>query len=919
MSSAESSAVTVDATTELAAIAEALRSHVDIKDRKGGFLKTHVHCFVGSEAVDYLVEASYASTRPEAVALGQRLLRHRFFHDVSNPDSPFQDGGNFYRFLEDEVDTKRKQQLRALSGPTAGSSRPPPAPLGADGRAVSEDRAKGSLNRHLSRNDSCAAPPSGRTRSLIERQRAARLRKKGFCPIESLLTTGPTSAFEFSDTCSFYFAPHTCHNSIALTVPIVNAMKKAFSSHNMHAREAAVHGLRKQVLKAADSDDKNWMYLKNIQGHHGNDVRVFYRNAAGGFHTVLTVGPVHVAPATFVSHFLDNNERKKMDHLYETGQTVEDLLMAHNREMHVKSNIHAHFSKAHTPWVGSTQEMPADLNWAVKPSEGIADMYPEEEAAHHAQTHTDHVNGGVQRILYRTMASPTSVLSARDFVTFQDCFSMNNGAHCVYEISVEHKDIPAKMKNYTRGEVLCLAHIAEPIPGNPNASMLTVVTQVGFKGHMPKFVAQLIFDQLIARSFDSHTCLPTEDTSNVMEKKLKDVPYDRSITEDEQNDDKVGLGDFELLAVLGRGGFAKVMQVRHRQTQKVHAMKILKKEELVHDIQIERTHTERSILAAVEHPFIVSLSYAFQDTKRLFMVMDFVQGGDMYAHLRKYGAISPSRARLYIAEIALAVSHLHALDIVYRDLKPENILIDADGHIKITDFGLSHFFDPPEYDEDSDVQRASTCSGSGSRANSLCQVTHSFCGTEAYMAPEMLLHVGHGKPIDWWCLGIVACEMLTGVHPFRGESQMRLLSNVVNSDPFLPPSLSPEAASLIQGFLCKQSKLRLGSVGRKFEDIKAHPFFADLDWDKVAAKGYPMEFIPHIANDYDVSNFGIQFTSEKFSGANSSDCSTTDGSSSGHEHHQNSNASLSQASTDSQYRFSGFSFVAPQSFNEAGF
>ncbi|KAG9406394.1 hypothetical protein AC1031_002714 [Aphanomyces cochlioides] len=107
------------------------------------------------------------------------------------------------------------------------------------------------------------------------------------------------------------------------------------------------------------------------------------------------------------------------------------------------------------------------------------------------------------------------------------------------------------------------------------------------------------------------------------------------------------------------------------------------------------------------------------------------------------------------------------------------------------------------------------------------------------MAPEMLLHVGHGKPIDWWCLGIVACEILTGVHPFRGESQMRLLSNVVNSDPFLPPSLSPEAASLIQGFLCKQPKLRLGSVGRKFEDIKAHPFFAGLDWDKVSSSLAP--------------------------------------------------------------------------------
>ncbi|KAF0684053.1 Aste57867_23974 [Aphanomyces stellatus] len=940
-SEVESSTATTSEEAFLVEVAASLRCNVDIKDRRA-FLRTYEHCFIGSEAVDFLVVAKFAASRGDAVSLGKRLLCNHFIHHVSSADMHFEDNGNFYRFLEDEVAPWSDNSTRSMSV-ASGLGRP--STYGKQGRGVSVDVVTRKFERFLGRqpstnDDDASSTPSCLTKpslSMIEQQRAARLRKKGFCPIESLLTVTPASTFGFTDTCSFYFSPHTTHNSIALTVPLVNAMKRAFSSHNLHAREAAVHGVRRQVLKAADATDKNWMYLKNIQGHHGNDVRVFYRNAAGGFHTVLTVGPVHVAPATFVAHFLDNNERKKMDALYETGLTVEDLLMAHDHgDMRAKTKmIHDEFSHAHaTPWVQDPAvPMPDDLMSAVKPAEQMADMYPEAAAAAQEQHHPIH-NGGVQRVLYRTMASPSkAVLSARDFVTFQDCFSMTNGAHVVYELSVEHRDVPCKMPNYTRGEVLCLAHIAEPIPGNPNASMLTVVTQVGFKGKMPSFVAKLIFDQLISRSFDSQMCSSsvTENAAE-LEKKLGNVQYvNNNVVQAEDvsvavDDGKLGLGDFELLSVLGRGGFAKVMQVRHRETKKVHAMKILKKEELVHEIQIERTHTERSILASVEHPFIVGLSYAFQDSKRLFMVMDFVQGGDLFAHLRKYGAMSEARARLYIAEIALAVNHLHALDIVYRDLKPENILIDADGHIKITDFGLSHFFDPPEYDEDTDVQLASaSCSGATSRSNSLCQVTHSFCGTEAYMAPEMLLHVGHGKPIDWWCLGIVACEMLTGVHPFRGESQMRLLSNVVNHDPTLPPSLSPAAVSLIHGFLCKQPKLRLGSHGRKFDDVKSHPFFDGLDWDKVAAKGYPMEFIPHIENDNDVSNFGVQYTSEKFSGgANSSDCSTFDYSHGGDASSSSasldpSHASSSQQSSESQYRFSGFSFAAPANFNEAGF
>lgn len=155
------------------------------------------------------------------------------------------------------------------------------------------------------------------------------------------------------------------------------------------------------------------------------------------------------------------------------------------------------------------------------------------------------------------------------------------------------------------------------------------------------------------------------------------------------NEATVCLADFDLLAVLGRGGFGKVMQVRHRQTNIVYAMKILKKSELRRRKQVERTNTERSILANVHHPFIVSLHFAFQNSQKLYMVMDFVQGGDFFTLMRKFRRMPEDWVRIYIGEIALALQHLHDMDVVYRDLKPENILFCGDGHCKLTDFGLS--------------------------------------------------------------------------------------------------------------------------------------------------------------------------------------------------------------------------------------
>ena len=319
---------------------------------------------------------------------------------------------------------------------------------------------------------------------------------------------------------------------------------------------------------------------------------------------------------------------------------------------------------------------------------------------------------------------------------------------------------------------------------------------------------------------------------------------------DNVDDKSVSLDDFELLAVLGRGGFGKVMQVRHRPSQSVFAMKILKKSELVRRRQVERTQTERTILAAVRHPFIVCLHYAFQNRQKLYMVMDFVQGGDFFTLMRKFKRLPENWVKIYVGEIALALQHLHDMDVVYRDLKPENILLCGDGHLKLTDFGLSRYFEtrPPNPedmlgDDSTDV------------------VTRSFCGTEQYMSPEMLLQQGHNFRMDWWCLGLLMHEMLTARHPFSGPSHYDTLRNMVTKQPNIDNRVSSGAASVIRSFLIKNPRARM-CCQRGCGELKNLSYFADLDWDALMKKQIPMAHIPELSGDTDLSSFETTFTKE---------------------------------------------------------
>lgn len=298
---------------------------------------------------------------------------------------------------------------------------------------------------------------------------------------------------------------------------------------------------------------------------------------------------------------------------------------------------------------------------------------------------------------------------------------------------------------------------------------------------------------------------------------------------------KMSVDDFDLLKVVGKGSFGKVMQVRKRDSGAIYAMKVLKKKALVQRQQVVHTKTERNVLTAFNHPFLVSLQYAFQTPQKLYMILDYFNGGELFFHLKNDGAFSLYRAKFYAAELLLALECLHNKDIVYRDLKPENILLDASGHIKITDFGLSK-----------------ECMTTG-------QLTHTFCGTPEYLAPEVLKGEGHGKPVDWWSFGTLLFEMITGLPPFY-ETNLKKMYDLILSAPIpFPHDMAPDAKDLLARLLDRNCETRLGSRQGAAE-IKAHPYFKDIDFGKLLSLDIEPPFKPDVKSETDVSMCDEEFT-----------------------------------------------------------
>uniref|UniRef100_A0A3B4Y7R3 Ribosomal protein S6 kinase n=2 Tax=Seriola TaxID=8160 RepID=A0A3B4Y7R3_SERLL len=299
---------------------------------------------------------------------------------------------------------------------------------------------------------------------------------------------------------------------------------------------------------------------------------------------------------------------------------------------------------------------------------------------------------------------------------------------------------------------------------------------------------------------------------------------------------------FELLKVLGKGGYGKVFQVRKvsgATSGKIFAMKVLKKAMIVRNAKdTAHTKAERNILEEVKHPFIVDLIYAFQTGGKLYLILEYLSGGELFMQLEREGIFMEDTACFYLAEISMALGHLHQKGIIYRDLKPENIMLNNNGHVKLTDFGLC---------------KESIHDGT---------VTHTFCGTIEYMAPEILMRSGHNRAVDWWSLGALMYDMLTGAPPFTGENRKKTIDKILKCKLSLPPYLTQEARDLLKKLLKRNASLRLGAGPGDAAEVQAHPFFRHINWDDLLARKVEPPFKPFLQSADDVSQFDSKFTSQ---------------------------------------------------------
>ncbi|KAF8574539.1 kinase-like protein [Ramaria rubella] len=312
-------------------------------------------------------------------------------------------------------------------------------------------------------------------------------------------------------------------------------------------------------------------------------------------------------------------------------------------------------------------------------------------------------------------------------------------------------------------------------------------------------------------------------------------------------DESLTIEAFELLKVIGKGSFGKVMQVRKKDTQRIYALKRIRIAHIAsRPGEITHIPVERTVLALVNSPFIVPLKFSFQNQDKLYLVMSFVGGGELFYHLPREGKFDQGRSRFYAAELLCALEHVHSFNFVYRRLKPENILLEFTGHIALCDFGLC-------------------------RLNmSQSDMTHSFHETPDYMAPELLKGEGYTKTVDWWTLGVLLYEMMmdwliracqqTSLPPFYDENINTMYQRILYDPPQFPDDMQSDAKSIMTGLLNKDPSKRLGVNGG--EEIMMHPFFKSIDWNKLLAKNIQPPFKPSVESVLDVANFDPECASE---------------------------------------------------------
>ncbi|CAF4378562.1 unnamed protein product [Rotaria socialis] len=303
---------------------------------------------------------------------------------------------------------------------------------------------------------------------------------------------------------------------------------------------------------------------------------------------------------------------------------------------------------------------------------------------------------------------------------------------------------------------------------------------------------------------------------------------------------RIAMEDFNFLKMLGKGSFGKVLLGEHKLTGEIFAIKVLNKDAIIQNDDVECTMTERRILAlSARHPFLTGLFCSFQSKERLFLIMEYVNGGDLMFQIQRSRKFDEARARFYASEVTLALMFLHRHGVIYRDLKLDNILLDSEGHCKIADFGMCKegIFDG--------------------------KLTSTFCGTPDYIAPEILQELDYSFSVDWWALGVLMYEMMAGQPPFEADDEDSLFESILRDEVLYPVWLSKEAVHILKCFMTKNPAKRLGCVAAQGgEDaIKRHAFFAGkIDWEALEQRQVKPPFKPKMVNPRDTSNFDKDFT-----------------------------------------------------------
>lgn len=288
------------------------------------------------------------------------------------------------------------------------------------------------------------------------------------------------------------------------------------------------------------------------------------------------------------------------------------------------------------------------------------------------------------------------------------------------------------------------------------------------------------------------------------------------------------LEDFELERTIGTGSFGRVHLARNIHTCKYYALKVLGKTQIVEMNQVDHALNEKRIIRQLSHPFLVHCYSAFHDPQNLYFVLEYVHGGELFSYLRQSGRFENKVAQFYSSEVVSAFEYMHNIKILYRDLKPENILINSDGHIKITDFGFAKF---------------------------VPDVTWTLCGTPDYLAPEIIQSKAYGAAADWWSLGVFIYEMLAGYPPFYDENPIKLYEKILACKVVYSVNFAPEAVDLVSKLLCLDLTKRYGNLKGGVDDIKNHPWYADIDWEKVKALQVTPPYIPKVSCENDTSYF----------------------------------------------------------------